>query len=42
MSLKGSNLANVNFDLLRSNKGVCDRAIVLPIYGFAIMFNSNI
>ena len=36
------NLSDLDFDLSRSLKVKCDGVIGLPIYGFLLMFNSNI
>ena len=36
------NLSDLEFDLSRSLKVKCNGAIGLPIYGFLLMFNSNI
>ncbi len=35
-------IRHLNFDLLRSLKVKCDSVSGLPIYGFILMFNSNI
>ena len=34
--------SDLDFDLSRSLKVKCDGVIGLPIYGFLLMFNSNI
>ncbi len=36
------NLSDLDFDLSRSLKVKCEGANGLPIYGFLLMFNSNI
>ena len=35
-------MVDLEFDLSRSLKAKCEGAIVLPIYDFLLMFNSNI
>ncbi len=40
--IKGRNLNDLEFDLLRSLKVKCDSVIELPRYVFLLMFNSNI
>ncbi len=40
--IKHRNLGDLDFDLSRSLKVKCEGAIGLPIYGFLLMFHSNI
>ncbi len=42
MSYKDSKSGDLEFDLSRSLKVKCENAIGLPIYGFLLIFNSNI
>ena len=42
MKYRALNLSDLDTDLSRSLKVKCDGAIGLPMYGFPIMFSSNI
>ncbi len=42
MRCKPSTFSDLNFDLSRSLKVKRDNAIGLPIYGFLLVFNTNI